>query len=78
MVNRSGFKVVSTNSNDAHVYEHTCSPNDDSKNKPNMYNYFFTPLMPQHHSITLNNTVHRFNISLSQSFFQCNYVTNVQ
>ena len=43
MVNRSGFKVVSTNSNDAHAYDHVRSPNDGSKNQPN--NYFSTPLM---------------------------------
>ena len=36
----------------------------------------FYPLMPQHLSITLNNTIHHFNVSLSQSFFQCNYVCN--
>ena len=30
-VNRSSFNVVSTNSNDAHEYEHMCSPNNGSK-----------------------------------------------
>ena len=40
MVNRSSFKVVSTNSNDAYAYEHACSPNDGSKNKLN--NYFLS------------------------------------
>ena len=44
MVNRSGFKVVLTNSNDVHAYEYTCSPNDGSKNQLN--NYFSTSLMP--------------------------------
>ena len=44
MVNRTGFNVGSTNSNDAHAYEHACSPNDGSKNQPN--NYFSTPLVP--------------------------------
>ena len=34
MINRSSFKVVSTNSNDAHAYVHACLPNDDSKNQP--------------------------------------------
>ena len=43
-VNRSGFNALSTNSSDAHVYEHTCSPNDGSKNQIN--NFFSTPLMP--------------------------------
>ena len=42
MVNRSSFNVVSTNSNDAHAYEHTCSPNNGSKNQLNNS----TPLMP--------------------------------
>ena len=40
----SGFKVVSTNSNDAHAYVYACSPNDGSKIQLN--NYFSTPLMP--------------------------------
>ena len=40
MVNRSSFTVASTNSNDAHTYEHVCSPNDGSKNQ---LNYFSTP-----------------------------------
>ena len=44
MVNRSGFNAVSTNSSDAHAYEHAYSPNDGSKNQLN--NYFSTPLMP--------------------------------
>ena len=44
MFNRSGFKVVSTNSNDEHAYEHTYSLNDGSKIQPN--NYFSTLLMP--------------------------------
>ena len=44
MVNRSGFKVVLTNSNVAHAYEHACSPNSGGKNQPN--NYFSTTLMP--------------------------------
>ena len=44
MVNRCGFKVVSTNSNDVHAYERACSPNDGSKDQSN--NYFRTPLMP--------------------------------
>ena len=44
MVNRSGFEVISTNSNDAHAYEYACLPNDGSKNQPN--NYFPTLLMP--------------------------------
>ena len=43
MVNRSGFKVVSANSNDAHAYEHACPTNDGSKNQLN--NYFSTSLM---------------------------------
>ena len=43
MVNRSGFNVVSTNSSDAHAYEHACSPNDGGKNQLN--NYFYIPLM---------------------------------
>ena len=43
MVNRSGFNVVSTNSSNAHVFEHVCLPNDGSKNQLN--NYFSTPLM---------------------------------
>ena len=33
MVNRSNFNVVLTNSSDAHAYEHSCSPNDGSKNQ---------------------------------------------
>ena len=44
MVSRSGYQVVSTNSNNAHAYEHTCSPNDGSKHQLN--NYFSIPLMP--------------------------------
>ena len=44
MVNRSGFNAVSTNGSDARAYEHTCSPNDGSKNQLN--NYFSIPLMP--------------------------------
>ena len=67
MVNRSSFNVVSTNSSDAHAYEHAYSPNDGSKNHLN--NYFYTPLMSQSYSITFNNTIHRFSMSLSQSFF---------
>ena len=43
MVNRFVFNVVLTNSSDTHAYEHTCSPNDSSKN---LLNYFSTPLMP--------------------------------
>ena len=44
MVNRSSFNVVSKNYSDAHVYEHSCSPNDGSKHQLN--NYFSTPLIP--------------------------------
>ena len=40
MVNRYGFNVVSTNSRDAHAYEHAYSPNDCSRNQLN--NYFST------------------------------------
>ena len=43
MVNWSGFNVVSTNSSNAYVYKHVCSPNDGSKNQ---LNYFSTLLMP--------------------------------
>ena len=43
-VNRSGFNAVSTNSSDVHVYEHTYSPNDGSKNQLN--NYLSMLLMP--------------------------------
>ena len=42
MVNRLSFNAISTNSNDAQAYEHSCSPNDGSKNQPNNS----TPLMP--------------------------------
>ena len=42
--NYGSFNVVSTNSSDAHRYEHAYSPNDDRKNQPN--NYFSTLLMP--------------------------------
>ena len=31
MVNRSGFNVVSTNSSNAHAYEHACSQNNGSE-----------------------------------------------
>ena len=44
MVNTSDFNVVSTNSSNAHAYEHLSSPNDGSKNQPK--NYFSTLLMP--------------------------------
>ena len=44
MVNKSGFNIVLTNSNDAHAYEHACSPSNGSKNQLN--NYFSIPLMP--------------------------------
>ena len=44
MVNRSSFNVVSKNNSDAHAYEHSCSPDDGSKNQLN--NYFSTPLIP--------------------------------
>ena len=44
MVNRSGVNVVSTNSSDVHEYDHTCSPNDGSKNQLN--NYSSVTLMP--------------------------------
>ena len=33
IVNKSGFNTFLTNSSDAHVYEHTCSPNNGSKNQ---------------------------------------------
>ena len=32
IVNRFVFNVVLTNGSDTHAYEHTCSPNDGSKN----------------------------------------------
>ena len=76
MVNRSGFNVVSTNNNNVHACEHACSPNDGGKNQPN--NNFSIPLMPLHCSITFNNNIYRFNVSLSQSFFHRNYLTNMQ
>ena len=44
MVNRSGFNVLSTNITNVHVYEHTCSPNDGSKNQ--LSKYLSTPLIP--------------------------------
>ena len=44
MVNRSSLNVVTTNSSDAHAYEHEYSPNDGSKNQ--LKNHFSTPLMP--------------------------------
>ena len=44
MVNRFGFNVLSTNSSDAHAYEHECSPSSGSKDQLN--NYFYIPLMP--------------------------------
>ena len=69
IVKRSSFNVISTNSNDVHAYEQRCLPHDDSKNQPN--NYLSILLMPLHLSITLNNTIHQLNVSLSQSNFQC-------
>ena len=43
MVNRSGFNVVSTNSSNAHAYEHACSQTMVAKSTKH---YFSTPLMP--------------------------------
>ena len=40
MVNQSGYNVVSTNSSNAHAYEHACSPNNGSKSE---LNKFFLP-----------------------------------
>ena len=44
IVNRSSFNVALTNSSNAYVYQHPCSPNDGCINQLN--NYPSTPLMP--------------------------------
>ena len=78
MVNRSGFDVVSTNSNSAHMYEYACSRSNGSKNQLN--SYLSTTLMSYKSFlyITLNNTIHRLITSLLRSFFQHDYVKNMQ
>ena len=54
-----------------------CVNTTDNGRKNQLSKYFSSLLMPQHFSIALNNAIHRFNMSLSQSFFQHDEVTNV-